>query len=241
MKWKDITLYKFQQIELKNGEDIEEIDKTLFAVCYLFGYTEYELDRLPLKKVHRLIKKVENVFKGELKVKPLKRICKYIIEYRPERLTFGQYVELSFFFTMPPVQAAHYIMASISHLPFCKNNSAKHKKRADYFQTVSVVDVLGCIQKFTENFAEFNKRFQTLFAEGSEDKTEVKTDPFNIRYGWTYSASCVAEYERITLEQAYQLPVMQALNDLVYLKEKAAYDEKIINNARKNNSSQFTS
>jgi hypothetical protein len=34
----------------------------------------------------------------------------------------------------------------------------------------------------------------------------------------------VAAYERISVEQAYKLPVKQALNDLVYLKAKQKYE-----------------
>jgi len=36
----------------------------------------------------------------------------------------------------------------------------------------------------------------------------------------------VAEHERITLEQAFDLNVRQALNDLSYLKAKRNYDEQ---------------
>lgn len=236
MNWKDVTLYKFQQIEIKNSQDIEEIDKTLFAVCYLFGFTEYELDQKKLNEVDKYVNKVKQLFSSEMKINAPKRIGRYMIEYNPERLTFGQYVELSYFFTMPQIQAAHYVLASISRLPFLKNRSDKHKIRAEYFQKQPITKTLGALKIFTEQFADFNKRFSALFVE-SEEK-ETKTDPFNQRYGWTYSASCVAEYERISLEQAYALPAIQALNDLVFLKEKQSYEEKILTHARKNNSSQ---
>jgi len=36
----------------------------------------------------------------------------------------------------------------------------------------------------------------------------------------------VAEHERITLEEAFDLNVRQALNDLSYLKAKRQYDEQ---------------
>jgi hypothetical protein len=44
------------------------------------------------------------------------------------------------------------------------------------------------------------------------------------RYGWIYQATLLAEHERITLEQVYEMPTIQALNDLSYLKAKNAFD-----------------
>jgi hypothetical protein len=44
------------------------------------------------------------------------------------------------------------------------------------------------------------------------------------RYGWIYQATLIAEHERIKLEDVYEMPTIQALNDLSYLKAKNAFD-----------------
>ena len=72
------------------------------------------------------------------------------------------------------------------------------------------------------------KKFDSRFGElpGESDETggveqepdEVINDGFSRRFGWFYSAAEVAEYERITLEQAYNLGVVQFLNDMIYLR-----------------------
>ena len=224
--WDKISLFKFQQIEIINAKDIEVMDRLLFTTCLVFGYTEYELDNLPIKKVGKMVNKVEAIFNSELNPVPVGRIGKYFLEYDPGKLTFGQYVELSFFFQMPIITAAHYVLASITHTPFQKNKAANHKLKADYFLSTPIEKVIGSVKKFNENFVSFNNEYKGLFGLADESGgKEVQEDKFNKRYGWTYSASCVAEYERITLDQAYSLPVRQALNDLIYLKEKARYDE----------------
>jgi hypothetical protein len=46
----------------------------------------------------------------------------------------------------------------------------------------------------------------------------------------------VAEVERITLDQAYELPIMQYLNDLAYLKAKAANDKMLLKEYANNRS-----
>jgi len=42
-------------------------------------------------------------------------------------------------------------------------------------------------------------------------------------YGWQYSTTQVAEYYRITLNEAYQLPAIEYLNALSYLKAYRDY------------------
>ena len=46
-------------------------------------------------------------------------------------------------------------------------------------------------------------------------------------FGWQYNAGLVAERERITLDQAYNLPYLQFLNDLAYIKAYEAHLREI--------------
>jgi hypothetical protein len=48
------------------------------------------------------------------------------------------------------------------------------------------------------------------------------------RFGWIYQATLIAEHERIKLSEVYELPTIQALNDLSYLKSKNAHDREQI-------------
>ena len=47
-------------------------------------------------------------------------------------------------------------------------------------------------------------------------------------YGWIYNTATVAEFERIELDKAYELPTLQYLNDLSYLKAKASHDAELV-------------
>jgi hypothetical protein len=49
-------------------------------------------------------------------------------------------------------------------------------------------------------------------------------------YGWIYQATLIAEHEKIKLDEVYELPTIQALNDLAYLKSKNAYEAEQIKN-----------
>ena len=81
-----------------------------------------------------------------------------------------------------------------------------------------------------QSLQRFNKLWPQLFGSGHDeagdepDGGERNVNEFDKYYGWIYSTKQVAEFEGCKLDEAYQLPLMQALNDLVYLKAKSEHD-----------------
>lgn len=213
----------FQQIEEVNRRDIPDIDKVLFSVCIVFGMTEYELDNTDPKKVVRLTNKINELFESPFKPKANTKIGRYFINYDVSKMTFGQYIELTFFLH-DPVRNAHYIMATASRLWLRKHTSDDHRKKANYFLTQPVALVTGGVQLIKERFEDFNKEYKSLFGIDKSVAGDVENDDFNKRHGWIYSATQVAEHEKITLEEAFSLPVRRALNALVFIKAKSKYD-----------------
>jgi hypothetical protein len=176
-------------------------------------------------KAAKLMQKVSNIFTTDFPEVIPKRIGKYLIEYDPSKMTMGQYVEVSFFISSGHLKHAHYLLASISRRRFGKRTSSGHKKRAEYFLTRSIVETIGAIKAFMTNLNRFNAEYKNLFGLDTQVNGEGASSAFfNKRYGWTYSVSQIADYERITLEEAFSLPVRQGLNDLNYLKEKGKYE-----------------
>jgi hypothetical protein len=51
---------------------------------------------------------------------------------------------------------------------------------------------------------------------------------FTKYFGWIFATERVAEFERITLEQAYDLSTLQYLNDLVYINEKQKNERRMM-------------
>lgn len=230
MNWSSITLGKFQQIEHLNKRGLSEMDKVLFSTCIVFDMTEYELDNTDPKKVFKMTNKLAKVFESPFNPKPLTKIGKYFINYDISKISFGQYIELAFFL-QNQIHNAHYIMATMSRMWLRKHTAKDHRRKADYFLLQPVNKVIGGINQIAENFKEFNKEYKSLFGLDKEVTGDVQEQEFNKRYGWIYSASQVAEYERITQDEAFNLPVRQALNDLAYLKAKGKYEA---NQSRKN-------
>jgi hypothetical protein len=229
--WNKINLYQFQEIDRINAnESLSELDKLLYSTCIVFNKTEYQLDKLKGNKAVRLIAKVNRTFSSNFKPKVKKWLGYYLTNYDVSTFTFGQYIELSFFLNNSDISKAHYVLATITNLPLCKNNAANHRKKSEYFLKQPIPYVVGAIEIISKNLVAFNKEYQTLFGIDKEVSGDVQEDYFNKRYGWIYCASQIAEYERITLEQAFNLPVRQAFNDLAYLKAKSKYEAEQIKN-----------
>lgn len=228
--WNDITLGQYQEMEkINQRKDLDDLDKVLFTVCALKGMSEQQLDATDAKTVNRLCAEVSKVISSPFMPTAADQIGQYYINYDMDALRFGQYVELQFFLhNGPEIMNCHAILASISHEMGLPNKSEGHRQRAQYFMGQPIALCIGSMQKFMTAFAEFNAEFKNLF--GLDEKVagpSAMINAFNKRYGWTYSVSRVAEYERITLEQAYDLAARQALNDLQYLKALDAYREEL--------------
>ena len=58
-----------------------------------------------------------------------------------------------------------------------------------------------------------------------EKKSPTVEDNFTNDWGWVFSAKEVSIFEGIPLDKVYELPVVQFLNDLSYLKSKKQLDE----------------
>jgi hypothetical protein len=228
MNWKYITFSKFKRLEEINNRQISDEDKLLFSTCIVYGISENTLDNMNPKEAAKKILKVGKLLNEVPKFEAKKFILPYAINYNTSSLTFGKYIEIAYFLQEGVLKNAHLIVASCAKS--LKNIS--HSKKADYFLHKTIEYTLGAAMQITNNFNDFNKGYKGLFGavkindEGREEP--VKEDAFIKQYGWIFSATQVAEHEKITLDAAFQLPVIQALNDLAYLKSKGKYLEKQI-------------
>jgi len=79
---------------------------------------------------------------------------------------------------------------------------------------------------FLRSFMEVNGKFPILFEESTGDQGGSAAKNFGKIFGWVYSAKVVSEFEAISLNEVWELPVLQFLNDLTYLKLKREVDEE---------------
>lgn len=223
--WNKISLGKFQQIDAINSRnDIPDIDKVLFSTCAFFDLTEYELDNTDLRKADKMIRKVSGIFSSPFNPEPYDKIGKYILNYDPGTMRFGQFMELDFFL-QDFVKHSHKSIASITNEKGKPNDSENHEKKSKYFLKQPVTKIIGSLKKFAENFGAFKKKHSSLFGLDEDPEAEkVQADKFNKTYGWWYAAEAIAGYKKISLEQAYDLNIRDVFSSLAYLKAKNKYE-----------------
>jgi len=109
-----------------------------------------------------------------------------------------------------------------------------HVYKSELISNMPANYVLNDIMKFINSFNDLINSYKGLFEiqdeMESDDDDEIKTyeEPheFISKFGWFFSAKQIAEHEGIKLEDAYNLPIIQALNDLAYLKSEQSYKNK---------------
>lgn len=229
-KWSKISVEMYQYINDINDSEMEETDKLLMTLTALTGKTEKQLDKLGTSKwgmfrftmlVNKLRKRLNVLAK---KGKPVKRLKGFRFIQDVEQLTFGKYIEIQHFFKQGQVESLHLVAASM-----CENEDANHQQRADRILQLPFLPIFWTVIDMLEQLSVFNKEYKGLLGIDEETDEELipEKNKFNDRYGWIYSAKKVADFENITLDAAFDLPVRHAFNDLAYLKELSNYEYEL--------------
>lgn len=236
MSWDKISLQVFQEIESINSNTaLDSYGKVVLSACIIYDITPVDFEN----NLNAYSKRIEKIFKEELKPGPMDKIGKYKINYDCGQMRFGQFIEANYYLSQNHVKNAEKVLASISNEPVRKtwwkkpewiNDSEKHSERSLFFLQQPVTKVMGCISKFIESFSAFQKSYNWLF--GLDEKTHGETaqvDKFNKVYGWWYAAESIATYKRIMLDEVYGLNVRDAFSSLAYLKAKSKYETEQFN------------
>lgn len=83
---------------------------------------------------------------------------------------------------------------------------------------------------FLSSYRGLNEEFPGLFDSEPDDTDggggSYRKD-FTLNFGWIYSATLVAEMERVSLGEVWELPTVQFLNDLLYIKKRRELDREL--------------
>lgn len=244
MTWNDITLGKYLEIHPVIENDWGDFDKFREIVYILTGKYEdvYKWTEDQIKQYTFLFnidfeKKVPNIFKAGKKY--------YRINTDAERMVAARYIEVKTFYSNGYVQNMHRIIASfvvpVQRWGFkyrdIKYDATKHDKYSDDMLSLPFPIAYALTMHFLNIINTIDKRYPLLFDEKiGDDESDGQMgieQIFSKYYGWIFSTSQVAEHERITLDAAFELPVLQYLNDLAYLKMKGKVEKKQIDDIHK--------
>jgi hypothetical protein len=93
-----------------------------------------------------------------------------------------------------------------------------------------------------QTYKRLNKSYNSLFGkrdieeqESNEAEVERNTETFEARWGWVYNAELIKGFEGIELDKVWELPIIQALNALAYLKDKGRNERHQIEQMNRKN------
>lgn len=219
-----MTLSEYQRIASFWNEGEDHVSQIAWIIMDVYGMSYDEVNEMNPKLFLKYSNDIEKRFRNIGK-KPFWVQIKF--ETDASKLTLGQFVECQHFMKSGHIDAMHLVGASI-----WKNTKA-HIEKADILLKTNIRYVLQDITKFYISFTAFVDSYKGLFEKDeTEDESEEltkpeKPHPFLDQYGWIYSAKQVAEHEGITLDAAFELPIVQAFNDLAYLKAYQSYQKHL--------------
>ncbi len=217
-----LTLYQFQKIDTyMSRKDISDINKSFYSVCVVYDLTEHALDQMDVRKVYKMVNRVNRMLKESSLEKVFKQFGEFTVCYNPVEYTLGQFISLSFYLSSGYMANAHKILGVAT-------GQDEANDRADYFREQPMRRLTGGLKQLMLNFKGFLHQYKDLFGLSVDNAEEVQANPFQKKYGWIFSATMIAEHCRITLDDAFKMNVVDAFFHLGYLKAKAKYDEQQI-------------
>ena len=210
-----MTVATYQQVHEINQVNPDTIERLARVVCLVYNLPEQSVNMMHPAIFLWKVRRIEaNAKKRSIFFKPR-------LQTDAAKLTLGQFIECQHWLKNDAIQSLDLVAASIL------KRRGDHAKDAERMRKAKVGDILPKVEAFITSMNALIKSYAGLFDinddEGEQRAEEVH--PFVERYGWIFSAKEVAAYECITLDKAFNLPVMQAFNGLSYLKAKQAYDK----------------
>jgi hypothetical protein len=220
-----MKLRDYQRLAAFWNDGDDQVSQVAWIIMDVYSLTYDEVNNMEPKRFLKYSKRIGKQF-SNIDKKPFYSWFKF--ETDASKITLGQFIEVQHFMKQGQVDAMHLVGASIW------KDKRDHKLKSELLLNTNIRHVLQDITRFFLSFAEFINSYKGLFETDEPEEDEYdelakpeKPHPFVDQYGWFFSAKQVAEYEGITLAQAFDLPIIQALNDLSYLKAFQSYQKHI--------------
>jgi len=179
-----MTIKMFQDLFAISQTEMEEIDKSILLVQAYTGKSEFEINKMSVKKFNRLCVKIKNAFdqmgKKMTEGKP-KNLIKangkwYWLNFEINEMTAGRYVETATFGS-DIVGNLHKLMATMctpmkwswKGLVLDKYKAENHSK---YSEDMLQADFNHCYQACVFFYAVFNESMKALTYSLEADQTE---------------------------------------------------------------------
>jgi len=211
-----VTVKQYIHLEKIQSASENDVEKLAYSICYLFDKSFEQVNELSEREFLKLSKVISKVV--TVKPYPVNLIR---MQTDAKKINFGQFIECQEWLKSTDINP-HMIAASIL------KKRGDHQKDAERILKKNVRLIIPYVSMFIQSFEKLILDYKYLFqVEKEEDDTEIKkkAHPFLTNFGWVFSAKEVADHLGITLNEAFDIGVIEALNTLAYLKSKQKYNE----------------
>jgi hypothetical protein len=241
MTWKDISVKQYQAIQEAIEIYKDEFDKVCAVVAVLFNKSHQDINNMEPRRFIKLSAIVTTLFSFEPRGSAPNRIGRYKISYEITRYKWRQYVEIQHWIKKPFDQCFPLILASAVTPIFGSNDSAKHREVVNNFLDYKFLPSFFAAKKILEQVATINHYFNP--EEPIEEEQEIDADEaskvptpdfgeddFTEKWGWIYTTKRIADFRNITLDEAFELSTIEALNDMQLIKDLQKHEKKLFRN-----------
>lgn len=231
--WNDISIKEYMDIQL--CEDDLELYEILTNLESLEGVTEEDKGWIK-QQFNFLFEKP--TFKYQDKIIIGGELYNVVSEF--DKITTAQFIDLQMYLKQP-YDSLHKIL-SILVIPnkhLYNEGYDINKLQEDILNELNVEYAFGIFELFNNNLKDIIENFKGLFGdndevEGEDSESNINNqNDFNHRWGWFYLAEQVSKVKSCTLDNIFDLNVIQFLNLCSYLKEKNQYEANRIDEYKK--------
>jgi len=214
----NLILKQYQRLQAISKENKDEVIANAKTIEYIFGIST--ANTLSAEQYYTYISKI--------KVKRPLFYKRGLFETDAKKLTFGQFIEINEWLKSDIDTVLDKIAAS------ALKERTNHKEDSIRCQNMKAYAVLFSVVDLVNSYTNLVQEFDYLFKDDDEIEGETeaerlrrlkKTHPFLKVFGWQFTAKETADYNNITVSETYKLNIMTALNNMVYLKSLAKYNE----------------
>lgn len=210
-----MTVEQYQKIYEISVTTPDTVERVAWIICQVFGKTAEQVDNMSqvdfLQYTNRLNKQIQTKDRWYNWAH---------LETDASKITFGQFIETSYWLKSYPTEVMHLVAASL-----LRKWTKSHYDATLYILNLEIWHIHDQFNAYVESLNNLIKSYSGLFGLLDQQEETEKPHAFIEKYGWLFSAKQVADYEGIPLDKVYDLPVIQALNDLSYLKAKQNFDK----------------
>jgi hypothetical protein len=242
MKWDDITLWQWQQLQMLDAkkDKTEEYLVIIETISILTNKTKDEILELSKHKIKRVIDQIQFLYLDKPNIRSSEFIKignrKYQFNFDPKYQPASRYIETKYFSSnvennIHKIGASMITPMRLTWRGWVKEeyDSKFHEEYSNDLLSAPFVLIFGNVQTWLKNIKSLDGEFKGLFNKEKEEEedTRVAKGGFMKNYGWIYQAALISEFEKIKLDEVFNMPTIKFLNDLSYLSAKSSYEAEL--------------